>query len=138
MSDAADTQGLSTRDQWHLITRLQEQNALLEQEVGTLRAQKARWLQSSGTGGNTGGLGGSCRVLRSGGSATGGPGSPKGLYVVPPDVPVLTAPKTAASVAVQTDKELVCQPCSFFSLSSCFFLKKNHNARLAFARFCDG
>ena len=49
--DAADTQGLSTRDQWRLITRLQEQNALLEQEVAALRAQKARWLQGSGSGG---------------------------------------------------------------------------------------
>lgn len=124
MSDAADTQGLSTRDQWRLITRLQEQNALLEQEVGALRAQKARWLQGSGTsGGGNGGLGGSCRVLRSGGSTA--PGSPRGMLVVPPDVPTVAAPKSTASVAVQTDKELVCrQPCSFFfslPLSPFFF-----------------
>lgn len=109
--DAADTQGLSTRDQWRLITRLQEQNALLEQEVAALRAQKARWLQGSGSGGGSSGLGGSTRTLR-----TGGPGSPRNMLAAPPDIPPITAPKTTATVAVQTDKELVCQT-TFFSLS---------------------
>lgn len=109
--DAADTQGLSTRDQWRLITRLQEQNALLEQEVAALRAQKARWLQGSGSGGGTSGLGGSTRTLR-----TGGPGSPRNMLAAPPDIPPITAPKTTATVAVQTDKELVCQTTFFLSL----------------------